>query len=550
MKMKTHDMTNPGGATLGRREFLRSAVAGCAALVWAPSGWTDNSAGCAGLVFHDQNGSGRPGGGNPGIGGVRVSNGRDIVVTDDTGRWSLPLLGERTVVFVIKPSGWRTRLSPDHIPVFHAAHDPAGSPYMNYRGIDPTGGLPASIDFGLLRADEPAEFMALICGDPQPRDEREIGYLARSAVPDLAAQAGAAFGVSLGDIMFDNLDLFESLNAAMKATGIPWYNVIGNHDLNFDAPDPPRAVDSFLRVYGPDYYAFEYGPVHFLVLNTVVWYRDPDRPRGGNYRGGLGPRQLEFIRNELAHVPKDRLTVMLMHVPLYSGDDSVRHFVEDRQTLYRLIEDRPNLVSFSAHRHRHDHFFLGESDGWRGARPLHHIVTGTLCGSWFRGAPDETGIPHATMSDGTPRGYLRVRFSDGRYDIDGYASIGRDAGDQMRIDAPESVAPGAIGETLVHVNVFNGSERSTVRMRIGPASAWRPMERVERNDPFFERLHERDRNLEAPYYPLSRPQPCSHLWAASPPAGLPEGLHAIEIEADDGFGHLHRGSRSLRVSEG
>jgi len=86
-------------------------------------------------------------------------------------------------------------------------------------------------------------------------------------------------------------------------------------------------------------------------------------------------------------------------------------------------------------------------------------------------------------------------------------------------------------------------------MRAG-AGEWRTMERVARNDPAFERLFERDRNLKPPFHPLSRPQPRMRLWAATLPAGLAEGGHTIEIEADDGFGRLHRGTRALRATAG
>ena len=60
----------------------------------------------------------------------------------------------------------------------------------------------------------------------------------------------AKFGVTLGDIMNDNLSLFSSLNRTVALIGIPWYNVIGNHDLNFEALDE-HSDETFERIYGP-----------------------------------------------------------------------------------------------------------------------------------------------------------------------------------------------------------------------------------------------------------------------------------------------------------
>src|SRR5690606_24329289 len=62
-----------------------------------------------GLVFHDSNGNRRFDEGEKPLKGIRVSNGRDIVKTDDEGRYELPV-DDDTIVFVIKPRGWRTPL--------------------------------------------------------------------------------------------------------------------------------------------------------------------------------------------------------------------------------------------------------------------------------------------------------------------------------------------------------------------------------------------------------------------------------------------------------
>src|SRR5690606_8316469 len=98
----------------------------------------------------------------------------------------------------------------------------------------PTGPLPASIDFPLYPQEEPGQFRAILFGDPQPRNQQEIDFMAHDVLPELIG-TDAAFGVTLGDIAFNNLEVFEPQARAIAVLGIPWYNVIGNHDVNYDA---------------------------------------------------------------------------------------------------------------------------------------------------------------------------------------------------------------------------------------------------------------------------------------------------------------------------
>ena len=71
--------------------------------------------------------------------------------------------------------------------------------------------------------------------------------------------------------MFDDLDLFKESNANLALIGIPWYNVVGNHDINFDSKDDAGSDETFHRFFGPNYYSFDHGPVHFIVLDDVDW---------------------------------------------------------------------------------------------------------------------------------------------------------------------------------------------------------------------------------------------------------------------------------------
>ncbi|HMP78788.1 MAG TPA: calcineurin-like phosphoesterase family protein [Pirellulaceae bacterium] len=544
-----------GSGRYSRRQFVMAGAALGISAGWLPHvGWGRPGyhppSYAQGRVFHNRDGSGRFGVNNPGLRGALVSNGREVTQTDEQGKWSLPVDGESVDFFVIKPRGWKTALDADHLPRFTYTHAPGGSPELKFGGLAPTGALPESIDFGLLENEEADQFKALFCGDPQPRDAREIGYLARTVVPHFRG-TDAAFGISLGDIMFDDLSLYPLLNSAFGKIGIPWLNVLGNHDLDFDANDNLHAFDTFRRTYGASYYSFDWGPVHFLVLNNVEWTgADPAQGRNsGSYRGFLGERQLAFVENDLRHVPRDRLVVIAMHIPL-TGTIDPRPAIEtvDRQELYKLLADFPHTLSFSAHMHWHGHVFVDRQAGWLGPHPHHHIITGTLCGCWFGGAPGVDGVPHGTMSDGAPRGYLEVEFDGNRYRIDGYRGLQLPANHQMNIIVPDTIAKTELSNTVVFANVFNGSERSQVRIRFGEGDTWREMTRTVELDPAYVALRARDEKLELPYRKPANPSPCFHLWCYQFPETLAVGTHLIEVAAIDMHGHEHYGTSVSQVS--
>ncbi|MFP6587015.1 MAG: metallophosphoesterase N-terminal domain-containing protein, partial [Pirellulaceae bacterium] len=210
-----------------------------------------------GRVYHDKNFNNQYDTGEPLLSGIRVSNGESIVTTDSTGSYELAI-SDDTILFVIKPQGWRTPVNEDQIPQFYYIHKPAGSPVgYRFKGVSPTGPLPKSVDFPLYPQKEPDNFKAIMFADPQPRNQQEVDYVIREVVEEIIG-TDAVFGVTLGDIMFNNLDLFGPQNQGIALIGIPWYNVIGNHDNNAEAPSDELSDETFERIYGPAYYSFDY----------------------------------------------------------------------------------------------------------------------------------------------------------------------------------------------------------------------------------------------------------------------------------------------------
>lgn len=496
-------------------------------------------------MYHDRNGNGRRDRLETGIAGVAVSNGRDVVRSDWRGRWRLPI-GDDTIVFVVKPRGWRTPLSPERLPLFFYRHKPAGSPPgLRHPGVAPTGPLPASVDFPLQRVREPDAFRVVLIADPQPYDLGEVDYLARDVVAQLEG-TDAAFALVLGDLVGDDLALFEPLNQVLGRMGIPWWPVHGNHDMNYAARDDAGSDETWERVYGPTSYAFQVGRAHFLVLDDVIYGGALPDGRPGPYRAGLHPDQLEFVRGYLAGVPREELVVVALHIPRMvaawrNGE------VAGGGALMELLADRPHTLSLAGHAHVQARRFIGRDAGFARDEPHHHVTVGTASGSWWRGAPDEAGIPHATMRDGAPNGYGVLEVDGARAEFR-YRAARRPAVVQMAIHVPTELEVADTGSTEVLVNVFGGSPRTRVEMRLLPAGSWTPLTPVVRKDPGYVALYERERAARPPHgWELPPPNDTEHLWAgALPPAPAP-GAAVLEVRAVEPSGRVLSGRQLLRI---
>lgn len=490
-----------------------------------------------GIVFHDANGNGKFDAGETTLSGIRVSNGSEIVKTAKDGSYTLNV-SDDTILFVVKPRGWRTPLSENNTPEFYYIHKPKGSPPLKFAGVAPTGDLPESVDFPLYPQEEPDEFKALMFGDPQPRNQQEVDWIAHDVIEELVG-TDASFGVTLGDIVFDDLGMFEPQARSIALLGIPWYNVIGNHDINLDAKNDRLSDETFERHFGPAYYSFDYGPVHFVVLDDINWIV-PEGANKGRYTGGLGKQQMEFIKNDLALVPDDQMVCLMMHIPLIN--------VGDRQELYRLIEKRKFCISISGHTHHHEHRLITKDDGWLGEEPHHHIINVTVCGSWWSGSLDERSIPHTQMTDGAPNGYSILSFNGTDYDLT-FKAAGRPADYQMQIFAPEVVKSAEAADAQVYVNIFNGGTRSTVEMRVG-SGEWQSMTHTREVDPQVKRVYDLEVSVKEkpqPWRQLSKPKASTHLWKLPLPEGLAPGSHLVEIRTTGMFGKKHSGRRIVRV---
>jgi len=355
-----------------------------------------------------------------GLGNVVVSDGVSVVATEPDGSFSFAADSGSRFVFLSMPPGYDIPVSPLGTAAF-----------FKELPRQPPGDVSAHWDLSrAVTTDEHHAFLQL--ADPQMLDAADVASFNAETIPDLVGTRKRfasipVFGVSCGDIMFDHLEFFPDYEKAVQRTGIPFFQVLGNHDVDNVARTDEASVETFLRHFGPGNYSFNRGEVHYVVLDDVFWI-------GNGYIGYLSQEQIDWLHADLSFVEKGKTVVVFMHIPSYNTQHirggqarpGLRDVVVNREVLNRVLEPYSAHVVVG-HMHESEHLVDGG---------VHVHVCGAVCGAWWEGP---------TCGDGTPKGYgvYEVKGSDVRWR---YKATGHDPDHQLAVfptgsdpELPESI---------------------------------------------------------------------------------------------------------------
>jgi hypothetical protein len=484
----------PGIVQPSRRQFLRQASLAAVGLVIP---WRLASAGpprpvrIRGAV----RASGR------GLAGVRVTDGATVVQTARDGTYEIPSDTRRRFVYLTLPAGYA-------IP-----QNETGTARF-YRPLEPDANGRASAVFDLQ--PDPSAGTAhrfVVLADTQMENSYEVERFLREAVPDVratAAEASDCFGVACGDIMFDNLHLFPEYEKGVREMNVPFFQVVGNHDIVFTARSDEHSNAVFEQHFGPAYYSFERGDVHYVVLDDVLWH-------GKGYIGYIDEAQLAWLEQDLSFVEAGRPVVVFLHIPTLSTEfrrmgqqnPALGASVTNREVLYRMLEPYQSHL-IAGHTHEKDHVFEGGT---------HLHVSGAVCGAWWSGP---------ICWDGAPNGYdvFDVRGEEITWR---YKSTGLPAAHQLRVYGHGAV-DGAPDE--IAANVWDWDPSWTV-IWYEDGERRGQMARRTARDPLSVELHTGAQL--PPRRPWVEPRATYHMFFA--PASREAGR--IMVEATDGFGRTY-----------
>lgn len=475
-----------------------------------------------GYVFEDLNANGVMDAGEKGIGGILVSNQEDIVVTDISGKYEISTK-KNQYIYVIKPANY----------AFSTNVDNNWSFYVNVAQTNRTH------NFGLTSKEVTSNFSTLMVGDPQMRGEKPINAFKEDIVTEMM-HYDVDFACFLGDIADNDLSIYEQEKDIVRQLPYPTFHLFGNHDINEKASTALNASDVFKRSYGPDYYSFNEGDVHFIALNNVLYngWNKTDNKRG-NYFGGLTDRQFNWLKSDLEYVSKDKLIVIMSHIPFLQE----YCYPQEIQRLFLLLEGRPHLLALSGHLHYIENCFFRKNTYWNSTVPFQSITIGAACGGWWTGPMDERGLPVSTSVDGSPNGYYKLDFEGNTYKYS-FVPANHRTDFQMRITvSSETLDSGKLNNEYLSINIFSATPDAAVKVIIDGRE-----EQMATNytgkDLFIQNTYDQRYNFDN-WQPEI--QETKHLWKISLPRGLSLGNHRIKVVATDIDGNEYVGYKIIEI---
>ncbi|MDF9826798.1 hypothetical protein M2103_000049 [Ereboglobus sp. PH5-5] len=334
------------------------------------------------------------------VAGVVVSDGFQCVATDARGVYQMKRNSKARMVYYSTPENFVV--------------ETGGAPGKNSLAKFWTKlGNGNRHNFDLARLPAPEREFTLVCvGDPQTRIDANLARYKEETIADLRAFGEASrlpcYAILLGDVVHDNLQFLEPMRDITSLAEIPFFAVIGNHDHNEAVKnDDYKSGENFENVFGPLNYSFNRGGVHIIGMDNILY---GDRK---NYKVGFTDEQVEWLRQNLRFVPKNKAIVLAYHAPL-RADNSL----QNREAVLSLLKGYADVQLMAGHMHTQENLVI--------TQPIDAFehTHATACGAWWRSTLN---------TDGTPNGFAFYTFNGNKAANWAYKSIRRGLDFQMRM---------------------------------------------------------------------------------------------------------------------
>ncbi|SFT39769.1 Purple acid Phosphatase, N-terminal domain [Selenomonas sp. GACV-9] len=262
----------------------------------------------------------------------------------------------------------------------------------------------AASDWHTLQTAGDGDFECLLFPDSQSSDYSDWENLAQNAAK---RNPQAAFFINMGDIVDNGEDHTQWQAWFHGVEGIidrlPFVPLMGNHET-YDQNWKVRLPEAYLHYFAvPEngsrdfaryYYSFDYGPVHFMVLNSQ-WDETED------FKFGLKEEQIEWLRKDAQQSTKQWKIVLIhkdvLQYRIHNRPERQEGISDVGEAFMPLFEELGIDIVFSAHLHtyRNRGHIRGNHHDSKG--PL-YILTGVAGnvrypGLWIDHALDERVAP-------------------------------------------------------------------------------------------------------------------------------------------------------------
>lgn len=338
-----------------------------------------------GIQAKDIKGTVRNSDGKP-LSGIVVSDGYTTTLTDKRGKYQLDTDKDARHVFISTPAGHiSTVRNPEkETCFFHELQDSK-----------------KSYDFTVRKNPmDDKDHNIIVIADPQVMDNEDLTLLDKrlcSIIPDISKiKDHYTFGICLGDIVGYDHSLYPTYQKNIDQLGLDFRHVIGNHDMTRNnIRSHEGSMTEYNDFFGPAWYSFNVGEVHYVVLNNNFYIG-----RDWFYVGYLDETQLRWLEEDLSHVPTDKKVIVCQHMPTtLSKDDrerfsysSLPEIQANKQPLYNILAPYDAII-LSGHMHTCTTQNINDR--------LVEINIGGLCGAWWCGD---------ICIDGGPAGYKQVKM--------------------------------------------------------------------------------------------------------------------------------------------
>lgn len=320
--------------------------------------------------------------GNP-VAGVVVTDGQLFTTTNHLGEYNLDSdLDKSRFVYL-------------SVPATHEVPTSGGLADQFYQELDKSEEINVH-NFTLRKKEQPQNgFVYLAISDPQVMNEEHMGRFQAETITDLKETTARfpgkeIYGVTLGDLVWDAMELYAPYKEAISNLGVTMFSVIGNHDhdlrytgrSNQVTPSEGYAEQLFENHFGPYNYSFNVGNVHIVSLKDIDYHKDK------KYDERFGPETLEWLRKDVSYVKPGSIVFINVHAPVFNHTDQSRANAEDAELLKEIV------APFDTHIFAgHTHFF--ENSEVTPSLYEHNI--GAACGAWWAGNVNRCGAPNGYL---------------------------------------------------------------------------------------------------------------------------------------------------------
>ena len=365
------------------------------------------------------------------IEGVVVSDGVTVTTTDAQGIYQMRVKRNAPFVFVSVPAEYE-------IPVEN------GMPKI-YKKIAMGDNDVVQRSFKLERTGKKKRFTLLALADVQIGRDDEVTMLDEEVLPLLIPYVqqeleAPVYGISLGDLVWDNMPFHEVYKQRIRKIGVPVFQVIGNHDHNKAITVDADADASFEAAFGPTYYSYNIGDCHFIVLDDVLY------TGSSSYTADITDEQMAWLEQDLKYVPKDKLIIIGLHIATSRRNRPTSH-VADYKELYALL-DGYNVRILSGHSHNNYTTTISET--------IEENTLGAVMGAYWNG--------EELCNDGSPRGYAVYEIEGNRIRNWYYKGTAFPREYQMYLYGPGEAVSEKYRDGLI-LNIFNWHTTWTVEVQ-------------------------------------------------------------------------------------